>query len=215
MTRTIRRKQWSRFVGSWKATKCSPRSRSSARRRTPPCRNISTRRKYRSFSPRPGRRASPIRRTFRGPSLIIRITRRRRISTRNTFSPITPTLRSPSFTRTTISGKTTEGAEGRARREGHHHDRRGGAVRTVGPDSRLANGETEIFRRRPLLQHYHAEVRRAGDQEGRRNWLEAGADTRHQRFAGRPDAGAGRPRKRQGHHLRQLREGPARSAMER
>ena len=30
---------------------------------------------------------------------------------------------------------------------------------------------------------------------------------------GQPDAGAGRPRQRQGHHLRQLRQGPARPAM--
>src|SRR5579871_6620852 len=39
-----------------------------------------------------------------------------------------------------------EGAEGCARSEGKH-DRRGGVLRTVRSDSRLANGDAEIFRR--------------------------------------------------------------------
>jgi substrate-binding family protein len=60
-------------------------SRSSARRRMPPFRNISTARRCRSCWPRPARRNSPTRRTFPGRWATIPTTSPRGASTGNTF----------------------------------------------------------------------------------------------------------------------------------
>ena len=66
-----------------------------------------------------------------------------------------------------------EGPQGRARRQGEIDDRRRGALRDDRPDRRFADRQPEGGRRRRLCQHRHAEIRRAGDQKGRRDRLEA------------------------------------------
>ena len=67
--------------------------------------------------------------------------------------------------------------EGLPRRPGRQegHDRQGGVLRGERPDGRLADRAAAGLRRRRVLQHHHAEVRRAGDPQGLRHRLEAGA----------------------------------------
>ena len=63
-----------------------------------------------------------------------------------------------------------EGPEGRARRQGGLDDRRRGKLRDLRADHRHPYRQAESDRRRRLLQHHHAEIRGAGDQEdGRRS----------------------------------------------
>ena len=82
--------------------------------------------------------------------------------------------------------------EGRSRRQGGLDDRGRSVLRTRRPDHRLADRQAEVVRRRSAVQRLDAEIRRPGDQEGRRPRLEAGAHPRHQRdLGGRGDA-AGR-----------------------
>ena len=57
-------------------------------------------------------------------------------------------------------------------------------------------------RRQRVLQHHHAEVRGAGDQEGRRDRLEAGALPQQRVGLGRRGDEARRLRERPGHHHR-------------
>ena len=67
-----------------------------------------------------------------------------------------------------------------ARRQGGDDDRRRSLLRTDRSDHRLADRQAEGCRRRPALRRLDAEIRRAGDQEGRRSRLEAGPHPRHQ-----------------------------------
>ena len=69
----------------------------------------------------------------------------------------------------------SEGLEGRARRQGGLDDRRRGELRDHRADHRLAHRQAEGERRRRVLQHHHAEIRGAGDQEERRDRMEAAA----------------------------------------
>ena len=66
-----------------------------------------------------------------------------------------------------------EGPEGRPRRQGRLDDRRRGELRDDRADHRLPHRQAEVDRRGRVRQHHHAEIRRAGDQEDRRNRLEA------------------------------------------
>ena len=59
-----------------------------------------------------------------------------------------------------------EGPEGRPRRQGSLDDRARGDLRDHRADRRHPDRQAEGHRRRRVLQHHHAEVRRAGDQEG-------------------------------------------------
>jgi hypothetical protein len=67
--------------------------------------------------------------------------------------------------------------------------------------------------RRHLLQHHHAQVRGPGDQEGRRDRLEAHALPEQRVGLGRLGDDPGRCRERRGHLHRQLPEGPDRPAV--
>src|ERR1700732_3821212 len=99
MTTPIRRRRrWTRSASWSKATRCCSPSRSSARRRTPPCKNTSTPRRCRSCSPRPARRASRIGKTHPGPLRSTRTTSPRAASTPSIFCRTTPTPRSASST---------------------------------------------------------------------------------------------------------------------
>ena len=69
----------------------------------------------------------------------------------------------------------SEGLQGRARRQGGVDDRHRGKLRSLRADHRLPHRQAEVDRRRRVLQHHHAEVRGAGDQEERRDRLEAAA----------------------------------------
>ena len=70
------------------------------------------------------------------------------------------------------------------------HDRLRAALRDVRPDRRLADHQPEVLRRGCVLQRHHAEVRRAGDQEGARDRLEAGASPQQRVELGRLGAQA-------------------------
>ena len=59
----------------------------------------------------------------------------------------------------------------------------------------------KVDRRRRLLQHHHAEIRGAGDQEERRDRLEAAALPQQRLGLDRQRDQAGRLRERTGHHL--------------
>ena len=63
-------------------------------------------------------------------------------------------------------------------------------------DRRLADHQSQGLRRRRVLQRHDAEVRRAGDQEGARDRLEAGAPAQQRVELGRLGDQAGRPRSR-------------------
>ena len=63
-------------------------------------------------------------------------------------------------------------------------------------DHRLPDRQAEVDRRRRVLQHHHAEIRRAGDQEDRRNRLEADALPQQRVGLGRQRDEAGRLRER-------------------
>ena len=67
-----------------------------------------------------------------------------------------------------------QGPEGRARRQGIDDDRRG-KLRDHGADDRQPYRQAEGHRRQRLHQHHHAEIRGAGDQEARRDRMEADA----------------------------------------
>ena len=68
-------------------------------------------------------------------------------------------------------------------------------------------------RRRRVRQHHHAEIRGAGDQEGRRDRVEAAAFPQQRLQLGRQRDQAGRLRECPGHHFRGLSEGCFRSAV--
>ena len=68
-----------------------------------------------------------------------------------------------------------EGPEGRPRRQGEDDDRGRGLVRGDRPDRRLADRAAAGLGRRRVRQHHDAEVRGAGDPQGLRHRLEAGA----------------------------------------
>ncbi len=68
-----------------------------------------------------------------------------------------------------------EGLRGRARRQGQDDDRLQAVVRGDRSDRRQPDGVAEGVGRRHVLQHHHAQVRGAGDQEGRGDRLETGA----------------------------------------
>ena len=59
----------------------------------------------------------------------------------------------------------SEGLQGRARSQGRLNDRDGGKLRGLRTDDRLPHRQAQIDRRRRVLQHHHAEIRGAGDQE--------------------------------------------------
>jgi hypothetical protein len=61
--------------------------------------------------------------------------------------------------------------------------------------------QAQIERRRRVRQHRHAEIRGAGDQEGRRDRVEAASLPQQRVGLGRQRDQAGRLRKRAGHHL--------------
>ena len=88
-------------------------------------------------------------------------------------------------------------------------DHRRGKLRDLGADHRLPHRQAEGHRRRRLHQHHHAEIRRAGDQEDRRDRLEAAALPDQRLGLGRQRDEAGRLRERAGHHLGGLRQGRA------
>ncbi len=67
----------------------------------------------------------------------------------------------------------SEGLQGRTRRQGRLDDRHGRELRSLRTDDRLPHRQAEVDRRRRVHQHHHAEVRGAGDQEKRRDRLEA------------------------------------------
>ena len=95
-----------------------------------------------------------------------------------------------------------EGPEGRARRQGRLDDRRRGKLRDLRADHRLPHRQAEIDRRRRVLQHRHAEIRGAGDQEDGRDRLEAAALPQQRLGLDRQRDQAGRLRELAGHHLR-------------
>ena len=89
----------------------------------------------------------------------------------------------------------SEGLQGRARRQGGLDDRRRGKLRDHRAHHRLAHRQSEGVRRRRVLQHHHAEIRGAGDQEGRRDRMEAAA-LPQQRLAPRSAPSSSRPASR-------------------
>ena len=107
-----------------------------------------------------------------------------------------------------------EGLQGRPRRQGRVDDRPGGKLRSLRTDHRLPYRQAEVDRRRRVHQHRHAEIRGAGDQEERRDRLEAAALPQQRLGLGRRRDEAGRLRERAGHHLGRLPQGPLRSAVE-
>ena len=68
-------------------------------------------------------------------------------------------------------------------------------------DHRFPHRQAEVDRRRRVLQHHHAEIRRAGDQEECRDRLEAAALPQQRLGLGRQRDQAGRLRECAGHHL--------------
>ena len=81
------------------------------------------------------------------------------------------------------------------------------ALRAGRSDRRLADHQPEGFRRRRLLQRHDAEVRRAGDQEGARDRLEAGAPAQQRVELGRLGDQAGGARSLQGCTVHRISEG--------
>ena len=67
---------------------------------------------------------------------------------------------------------------------------------TSDPTIDIADRQAEVVRRRRLHQHHDAEIRRAGDQEGRRDRLEAAALPQQRLGLGRQRDEAGRLRER-------------------
>ena len=78
---------------------------------------------------------------------------------------------------------------------------------TTEPTIDNAHRQAEIDRRGRVLQHHHAEIRGAGDQEDRRNRMEAAALPQQRFGVGRQRHQAGRLPECPGHHFRQLSEG--------
>ena len=76
------------------------------------------------------------------------------------------------------------------------------------PDRRQPDHCAEELRRQCVLQHHHAEVRRPGDQEGRRDRLEARALPEQRLLLGRRRYEACRLRRGAGHPDRRLHQGP-------
>ena len=93
-------------------------------------------------------------------------------------------------------------------------DRAGGKLRGLPADDRLPHRQAEVERRRRLLQHHHAEVRGAGDQEERRDRLEAAALPQQRLGLDRQRDEAGRLREWAGHHLVEILQGSDRRAVE-
>ena len=108
----------------------------------------------------------------------------------------------------------SEGLQGRARRQGGIDDRHGGELRSLRTDHRLPHRQAEVDRRRRVHEHHHAEVRGAGDQEERRDRLEAAALPQQRLGLDRQRHEAGRLRSQPGHHLVRLPQGHVRSAVE-
>ena len=81
-------------------------------------------------------------------------------------------------------------------------------------DHRLPHRQAEVDGRRRLLQRHHAEIRGAGDQEDRRDRLEAAALPQQRLGLDRQRDEAGRLREQPGHHLVRLPQGHVRSAVE-
>ena len=108
----------------------------------------------------------------------------------------------------------SERHQGRARRQGGHHDRRRSLLRGLRPDHRFADPQDQGRRRRSVLQRVDAETGRAGDQENRRTRLASDPYRRHQRHLGRRGDAAGGSGGFQGRDQRQLRQGSARSDLE-
>ena len=81
-------------------------------------------------------------------------------------------------------------------RQGRRQDRAGRDLRGGRSDGRQPDDPAQELRRQRVLQHHHAEVRGAGDQEGRRDRLEAGALPQQRVGLGRLGHEAGRLRER-------------------
>ncbi len=79
----------------------------------------------------------------------------------------------------------SQGFQGGSRRQGGLDDRRRGGLRNLGAVDRRPYRQAQGFRRRHLLQHHHAEIRGAGDQEGGRARLASAADRRQRLVLGR------------------------------
>ena len=80
-------------------------------------------------------------------------------------------------------------------------DRHGGKLRSLRADHRLPHRQAEVDRRRRVHEHHHAEIRGAGDQEERRDRLEAAALPQQRLGLDRQRHQAGRLRECAGHHL--------------
>ena len=79
-------------------------------------------------------------------------------------------------------------------------------------DHRLPHRQAQVDRRRRILQHHHAEIRGAGDQEEFRNRLEAAAFPQQRLVLDRQCDQAGRLRALAGHHFLELPQGSDRLA---
>ena len=90
---------------------------------------------------------------------------------------------------------------------------RQGELRGHRSDGRQPDHPDQELRRQRLLQRLRAKGRGAGDPQGRRSRLEAGALSRQCRRVGRRDAEAGRLRQQHRDHHRCLPQGRDRSAM--
>ena len=93
-------------------------------------------------------------------------------------------------------------------RQGRRQDRAGRDLRGDRPDGRQPDDPAQELRRQRVLQHHHAEVRGAGDQEGGRDRLEAGPLPQQRVVLGRRGDEAGRLRRRPGHPDGLLHQGP-------
>ena len=76
-----------------------------------------------------------------------------------------------------------------------------GKLRSLRADHRFPDRQAEVHRRRRVRQHHDAEVRGAGDQEERRDRLEAAALSQQRLGLDRQRDEAGRVRECAGHHL--------------
>ena len=85
-----------------------------------------------------------------------------------------------------------KGRHRRARRQGGRDDRRQSILRDDRPDRRLADHRHEGRGLRCLRQHRDPQIRRAGDQEGGRDRVEAAAHPEQHRQFGRRHPEAGR-----------------------
>ena len=177
--------------------------------RTPPCKNISTARRSRSCWPRPAPRASTIRRTIPGPSPYNpnyvsegRIYAKY-ILKEHPNAKIGVLYQNDDMGRDYLAGlKSGLGDKAASMIVGEV------SYEVTDPtvDSQVV--KLKSFGRRSFLRCLDTEVRGAGDQEGRRARLDAGAHPRHQCESDLGDAEAGRPRHLQGHHLDPIRQGP-------